>query len=268
MRWALGLEYNGGAYHGWQIQPNSSLPTVQGVLEQALSSIADHPIEVICAGRTDRGVHAYGQVVHFDTPVKRTPHAWVSGGNRILPHDVSILWAQPVSEEFHARYTATARRYQYILYLHSVRPALLQGRVTWWHRPLTLSAMQTGANFLLGEHDFSAFRAADCQAKTTLRTLTQLQIKMKHPFMILDLQANAFLHHMVRNIMGVLLEIGMNKRPPEWAKHVLDGRDRRLGGITAPPDGLYLAQIIYPGSFGLPNKTSCSRLCYSDDSIP
>lgn len=246
MRIVAGVEYDGSAYHGWQTQLSPKLHTLQTECERALSRVADHPISVTCAGRTDKGVHALGQVIHFDTNAERSDYAWVAGTNHHLPADMRLLWAKPITETFHARYSAIARRYQYVIYNHRVRPALLRHRVSWQTVALNLENMQAGAEFLLGEHDFSAFRSADCQAKTTIRRITHLTLTRKDDFIYLDIEANAFLHHMVRNIVGMLLEIGKGIRDPGWAQAVLGSRKRSAGGITAPPEGLYLVQVTYP----------------------
>lgn len=245
MRWMLGIEYDGSAYHGWQQQSHSS-QTIQQQIERSLSAVADHPIQVICAGRTDRGVHALEQVIHFNSEIARKPEIWLSGFNHFLPADIRGLWIRPVSEAFHARYSATARRYRYIIYNHPIRPALLRNRVTWFAQPLQENLMREAAQFLLGEHDFSAFRAADCQAKTPMRRVDSISIQRRDEFIELEIQANAFLHHMVRNIIGVLKEIGTGKKDPEWARRVLMAKDRKLGGVTAPPQGLYLIKVFYP----------------------
>lgn len=246
MRISAGIEYNGTAYHGWQTQLSPALNTLQTQCEIALSRVADHPITVVCAGRTDKGVHATGQVIHFDTTAHRTTHAWVAGANHYLPDDMRLLWAKIVDESFHARFSAIARRYRYVLYNHPIRPALLKSQVSWYPIPLDAEKMQEAAQFLVGEHDFSAFRGADCQAKTTLRTVEYIRLRREKDTIVIDIQANAFLHHMVRNIVGVLIAIGKGERPVNWAEAVLLSRQRSLGGITAPPEGLYLEEVVYP----------------------
>lgn len=252
MRIVAGIEYDGSAYHGWQTQQAPPLNTLQTQCEQALSKVANHPISVICAGRTDKGVHALSQVIHFDTTAIRQMHAWVAGGNHYLPSDMRLLWAKPIADSFHARYTALSRRYQYILYNDPIRPALFRNQVSWHPVPLNVEKMREGAQFLIGEHDFSAFRGADCQAKTTLRRVDYLDLTKEGNFIKLDIQANAFLHHMVRNIVGVLLAIGQGQREPGWAREVLLSRQRSLGGVTAPPEGLYLMQVDYPLEWEIP----------------
>lgn len=251
MRIALGIEYNGAAYCGWQYQDHS--PSVQERVERALAHVADHDIRVICAGRTDTGVHAYQQVVHFDTTADRTDYSWVSGANTRLPGDISILWARHVEESFHARFSALGRIYRYVILNRRVRPGLLNGRVSWEYRPLDLERMQTAAVHLLGEHDFSSYRAVACQASSPVRTLRRLEIHQSGDLLILELEANGFLHHMVRNIAGVLITIGAGEAEPVWAKEVLDRRDRTQGGVTAPPDGLYFVGTVYPDEFEIPH---------------
>ena len=250
MRIALGIEYDGSAFSGWQTQ--EGVPTVQEAVEQALSKVADHPVAVTCAGRTDAGVHAACQVVHFDTEAQRPDHAWVFGANANLPPEVSVLWARPVPADFHARFSAFRRRYRYVIFQRPVRPTYLAWRCAWEYRPLDETAMARAAQYLLGEHDFSAYRAQACQAKSPVRTVYRLDVVRHGDFVVIDVEANAFLHHMVRNIAGVLMDIGAGKRPPEWAWEVLATRERRLGGVTAPPHGLYLQRIFYPPRFDLP----------------
>lgn len=255
-RWALGLEYDGTVYHGWQSQQSCALNTIQTQVEKALSAVADQPIEVVCGGRTDRGVHAWGQVVHFDTSVLRSTRAWIGGGNRFLPPDIKVTWAQELESSFHARYTAIARRYCYLIANQLLRPALLRQYRVWFPRLLAADRMQLAGNYLLGEHDFSAFRGAHCQAKTTIRQLQSLSVQRQGDLIRIDVQANAFLHHMVRNIVGVLLEIGIGKREPIWANEVLHGADRSLAGVTAPPHGLYLVQVYYAKEWGIPENST------------
>ena len=258
MRIALGIEYDGRPYCGWQFQDHS--PSVQAVVEQALSNVAAHPVRVTCAGRTDTGVHAAEQVVHFDTEAIRDGKAWVMGTNTNLPKSVSVLWAQAVDETFHARFSAVRRRYRYVIFNRHVRPAVLAGRVAFNFRRLDESRMRAAARYLLGEHDFNAYRALACQAKSPVRTVYRLDVTRRDELILIDIEANAFLHHMVRNIAGVLMTIGAGEQEPEWAKKVLDGRDRSLGGITAPPDGLYLMEVVYPEAFALPRLPPSSAL--------
>jgi len=251
MRIALGIEYDGSDFAGWQLQ-ESGVRTVQGNVEYALSQVADHPLRVICAGRTDAGVHATAQVVHFDTEAERNPRSWVHGANANLPRSVSVQWARSVAVDFHARFSAVRRRYRYVILNREVRPSFLTWRVAWDYRPLNEMLMREAARSLVGEHDFSAYRALACQAKSPVRTLYELNVSRDGELVLLDLEANAFLHHMVRNIAGVLMDIGAGKRPPGWACEVLESRDRSLGGVTAPPHGLYLTGVTYPDHFGLP----------------
>lgn len=250
MRVALRVEYQGTGFCGWQYQ--DGVRTVQDCLERALSQVAAHPVRVICAGRTDTGVHALGQVVHFDTEAQRPPRAWVFGANAHLPVDVAVRWAQPVSEDFHARFSAHRRHYRYVILDARTRPALLAGRVSWSYRPLDEAAMRAAAADLVGEHDFSSFRSYACQAKHPVRTVYRLDVSRQGEFIRLDVSANAFLHHMVRNLAGVLMEIGAGRRPVSWARAVLAERDRQRGGVTAPPDGLYFLGAEYPPEHALP----------------
>ena len=258
MRIALGIEYNGSAYCGWQYQDHS--PSVQARVEAALAHVADHDVRVICAGRTDTGVHAYSQVVHFDTTAERSDYSWAFGANTKLPGDVSILWAKQVDENFHARFSATSRLYRYVILNRQIRPGLLKDQVSWEHRPLDLAPMQTAARYLVGEHDFSSYRAVACQASSPIRTLKHLSVNQDGELFTLDLEANGFLHHMVRNIAGVLLTIGAGEAKPIWAKEVLEKRDRTQGGITAPPNGLYFVGVRYPDEYKLPSLLAPSLL--------
>ncbi|ADJ28847.1 tRNA pseudouridine(38-40) synthase TruA [Nitrosococcus watsonii] len=254
MRIALGLEYDGSNFSGWQSQ--KGVRTVQATLERALSTVANEPVTVITAGRTDAGVHAAAQVVHFDTTTFRLEHHWVFGGNANLPPEVAILWAQPVNEAFHARFSAIARHYRYIVLNRRTRPAIANRRVTWYCQPLSVTKMKEAGAFLVGEHDFSSFRAKACQAKSPVRNVHHLEVTRQGDWIIMDISANAFLHHMVRNIAGVLMAIGKGEQPPRWAEEVLQARCRAVGGVTARPDGLYLVSVDYPDHFGLP-KLSC-----------
>jgi tRNA pseudouridine38-40 synthase len=251
MRIALGVEYDGSDFAGWQLQ-EGKVRTVQGNVEYALSQVADHPLRVTCAGRTDAGVHATAQVVHFDTAAERSPRSWVYGANANLPKSVSVQWARSVAVDFHARFSAIRRRYRYVILNREMHPTFLSGRVAWDYRPLNEVLMREASRFLVGEHDFSAYRAQACQAKSPVRTLYELNVSRDGELVLLDVEANAFLHHMVRNIAGVLMAIGAGKRPPGWAREVLESRDRSLAGVTAPPHGLYLTGVAYPERFGLP----------------
>jgi tRNA pseudouridine38-40 synthase len=252
VRIACGIEYDGSAYHGWQRQQNAC--SVQQLVEESLSKVADQRVETVCAGRTDTGVHATGQVIHFDTTAEREMHSWILGGNSNLPKDIAISWAQPVSGEFHARFRAVERSYRYIVFNRNTRSALLHKRVTWWLRPVDVERMGIAAQYLLGKHDFSSFRAAECQAKTPVRLLHELNISAQGHFIYIDVRADGFLHHMVRNIAGVLLAIAAGEHPPDWSRTVLEARDRNQAGVTAPAHGLYLTDVRYPDEFAIPRS--------------
>lgn len=252
-RIALGIEYKGARYRGWQRQ-ESGVPSVQAALEKALSQVAAEPVSLMCAGRTDAGVHASGQVVHFDTRVERPLKAWIMGGNANLPPDISVTWAKVMPAEFHARFKAFARRYRYVIYNDPIRPAHLAEEVTWNHRPLDVARMREAAAHLVGTHDFTSFRAVQCQAKSPVKTVHHLEVIEHGRFIVIDVRANAFLHHMVRNFAGVLMTIGAGEREPDWVAEVLAARDRRAGGVTAHPYGLYLVQVEYPQEFELPQR--------------
>ena len=247
-RIALGIEYKGARYRGWQRQ-ESGVPSVQAALEKALSQVAAEPVSLMCAGRTDAGVHASGQVVHFDTRVERPLKAWIMGGNANLPPDISVTWAKVMPAEFHARFKAFARRYRYVIYNDPIRPAHLAEEVTWNHRPLDVARMREAAAHLVGTHDFTSFRAVQCQAKSPVKTVHHLEVIEHGRFIVIDVRANAFLHHMVRNFAGVLMTIGAGAREPGWVAEVLAARDRRAGGVTAHPYGLYLVHVYYPPEF-------------------
>lgn len=251
MRIALGIEYDGTDFCGWQTQA-AGIRAVQPQLEAALSRVANHPVIVHCAGRTDTGVHATYQVVHFESDAKRSARSWILGANANLPADVGVLWAMPVADDFHARFSAHARSYDYVLSNRRTRPALWRGKVSWECRALDIAAMAEAAQHLLGEHDFSAFRAQGCQAKHPIRTLHRLEVVEMAPCIVFRVEANAFLQHMVRNFVGTLLEVGRGQRPPAWVATVLAGRDRSRAGMTAPPDGLYLSGVRYADKYGLP----------------
>lgn len=252
-RVVLGVEYNGACYKGFQSQ-QTGVRTVQDELQRALSWVADEGISLVVAGRTDAGVHACGQVVHFDTTAVRQERSWVMGANAELPPDISVTWAREVPEDFHARFSAVARRYRYVIYNDPIRPALLNRELTWNYRPLDIEAMREAARHFIGTHDFSAFRASQCQAKSPVKTLHHFEIYQWGSLIVLDVRANAFLHHMVRNFAGLLMTIGAGERSPRWAKEVLDRGERRQGGVTAPPYGLYLVQVEYPQCFDLPQR--------------
>ncbi len=251
MRLALGVEYDGGRYAGWQTQRHAV--SVQETLERALARVADHPVAVTCAGRTDAGVHAAGQVVHFDTEVQRDLHGWLLGATSNLPDDIAITWVRPVPPDFDARFSATARRYRYVILSRPTRPGLLHGRVSWTWKSLDAAAMQQAARALVGEHDFTSYRAIGCQARHARRCITELLVRADGRFVYVDVAANAFLHHMVRNIVGVLMAIGAGDAAPEWAAEVLAARDRTAGGVTAPAAGLYMVAVDYPQRFELPD---------------
>ncbi|MBV2089587.1 MAG: tRNA pseudouridine(38-40) synthase TruA [Candidatus Thiodiazotropha sp. (ex Ctena orbiculata)] len=249
MRVALGVEYDGTAFHGWQFQ--GDVRSVQESLQIALSQVADHEVTVHCAGRTDTGVHATGQIVHFDTPSVRTDRSWVLGTNVNLPADVSICWAKVMPEDFHARFSAIGRHYRYLILNRTYRSALWRDRAVWIHKPLDEEAMHRAAQKLVGTHDFSSYRALGCQAKHPVRTVHSLSVSRQGEMLSIEVHANAFLHHMVRNIAGVLIAIGKGEQSESWADEILALRDRTLGGVTAPPQGLCLTQVDYPEEFAL-----------------
>lgn len=244
-RVALVVEYDGSRFHGWQYQ-KSGIPSVAGDLARAVAHVADHPVDLVCAGRTDAGVHASYQVVHFDTAVNRSLRAWVLGINSALPADISVQWAGNVPESFHARFSARARRYRYLIFNHTVRPALYRDQVSWSFRPLGVERMTEAAACLIGEHDFSSFRAAGCQSNTPNRFVSAIKVFRQGPFVLIDIEANAFLHHMVRNIAGSLMAVGAGQQPVAWLKSVLESRDRTKAAVTAPAGGLYLVDVQYP----------------------
>jgi tRNA pseudouridine38-40 synthase len=249
-RIAVGIEYDGTAYAGWQAQPVA--PTLQQVTERALSRIAAEPVSLTCAGRTDAGVHAHGQVAHFDTHAVRSLRGWVLGANSELPPDVSVSWAQPVPGHFHARYCAEARTYRYLISNRLARPALLGGRTAWIHRRLDHERMRDAAQALLGQHDFSAFRSAECQAKSPVRRMERIEVERVGETVVIEATANAFLHHMMRNIAGLLIAIGRGDLGVGFASEVLAGGDRTRNAATAPAAGLYLLAVRYPAAFALP----------------
>jgi len=250
IRIALGIEYDGSRFHGWQTQPGGG--TVQDALEAALAGIAGAQVGVICAGRTDRGVHARAQVVHFDTDADRPDSAWVRGTNALLPESVAVLWARRVEPEFHARYSALSRTYRYVLVNRAVRPALAARYAGWHHAPLDADRMREAAGYLLGQHDFSAFRAAECQAKNAVRALHEVVIVRNGDRLEFRLRANAWLQHMVRNIVGLLVYVGKGRHPPAWARTVLESRDRSRAAPTFAAEGLYLDAVEYAPSWNLP----------------
>ena len=250
-RFAASVQYDGASFHGWQ-SLKTGLPTIQEAVEKALSKVANHPVSVVCAGRTDAGVHGCHQVIHFDSDSIRSERGWAYGANANLPDEVSINWVKPMTDDFHARFSAQWRRYRYVILNMPIRPAHLHKGVTWNFRPLDEERMKEAAQYLLGEHDFTSYRAVQCQAKNPVRTITRLDVSRHGSLIVLDIQANAFLHHMVRNIAGVLMAVGCGKQEPAWAKTVLEAKDRAQGGVTASPCGLYFVDVGYPEEFELP----------------
>jgi tRNA pseudouridine38-40 synthase len=261
-RVALAFEYNGRNFHGWQFQ-KSGVRTVEAELSKAVAKVANHPVDLVCAGRTDAGVHASYQIAHFETPSVRTLRSWVMGINTALPEDVAVHWAGPGKADFHARFSAVYRRYRYIIANNPVRPGIQQGQVSWVYTPLDAMSMHEAAQYLVGEHDFSAFRAAGCQSRSPVRFLEAISVSRKGQFVVVDVQANAFLHHMVRNIAGALIAVGSDQKRVEWIHEILGSGDRRQAGVTAPPHGLYLVDVGYPGEFGIP-----SAECGPDFAVP
>lgn len=249
-RIVLGLEYDGGDFAGWQRQQHAR--SVQAEVEQAVSVVANERVGVTAAGRTDSGVHATHQVVHFETIAERPERAWIRGVTTNLPDDIGVRWVREVDAAFHARYSALSRTYRYVLLSDSRRPVLIRDRVAWTWKVLDAEPMQVAANELIGEHDFSSFRAAACQAPHAVRCIQRLTVEASGPFTYIDIEANAFLHHMVRNIAGSLMLVGARERPPEWIAEVLAARDRTVAGITAPATGLYMTGVSYPQAHGLP----------------
>jgi len=250
-RIALGIEYDGSNYSGWQKQLSPQQQTIQQHVERALSKIADHEVSVTCAGRTDAGVHATCQVVHFDCHIDRGNKAWVEGSNSLLPKTIRVLWSSRQNEDFHARFSALSRRYLYLIYQRNVESTVFAGRVSHERKALNCDAMNQAAQFLLGEQDFSSFRAAGCQSKTANRCIMHANVYRQGGFIVFDVKANAFLQHMVRNVMGSLLKIGRGEQDPEWFAELLAKKDRTKAAATASPDGLYLVAVEYPASFGL-----------------
>jgi tRNA pseudouridine38-40 synthase len=248
-RIVLGIEYDGTAYAGWQWQTGKR--TVQSELQAILSRIANQEIRVICAGRTDAGVHALEQVVHFDTDVQRDLKAWVLGANSLLPEDIRVTWAQPAQADFHARYSAVARFYRYVILNRPMKSALLKTQATWCYLPLDAEKMQLAAQYLIGEHDFTSYRAQGCQSKSPFRLMHFIEVYRRDEQVIIDICANAFLHHMVRNIAGVLMEVGMGRQPIDWPLHLLEIKDRAQAAATAPPHGLHLGAVYYPEQYAL-----------------
>ena len=252
-RLALGISYRGSAYHGWQSQPDGR--TVQDRVERALSAFVGAPVTTVCAGRTDAGVHAFNQVVHLDSPVRREPFSWLRGSNRHLPADIALQWCRPVPADFHARYCARGRRYRYLLLVSPVRPALEVGAVGWVVQPLDAAAVQEAAAHLVGEHDFSSFRSSECQARSPVKTLRSIRLAQQGDYWRFDFDGSAFLHHMVRNIMGCLLAVGWGRQPPGWLAEVLAARQRSAAAPTFAADGLYFAGPYYDAALQLPEHT-------------
>lgn len=253
MRIALALEYDGSEYHGWQAQ--TGLKTIQRAVEHALSCIANEPITVTCAGRTDTGVHALGQIIHFDTSCTRSVRAWIHGTNAYLPKAISVKWAGEMPDTFHARHSALSRRYRYVIINTAVRPGLLRCNMTWQYRQLNHELMHEAAQHLIGEHDFTSFRSVECQSKTPMRCIHAIEVSRYGDRVMIDLTANAFLHHMVRNIVGVLMKVGMGLNHTSWVMEVLEAKDRRKGAETAPAYGLYLVQVIYKDEYDMYKTT-------------
>lgn len=251
-RYVAGVEYNGSVFRGWQKQKHHPGPSVQASLEAAIAKVANHPIDVVCAGRTDAGVHGSAQVIHFDSPSLRDNKAWKFGINTNLPDGLCVNWVQPIEQAFHARFSAVARRYRYFIMNKPVKPGLMHDQVTWWRRPLDAQKMHEAAQALVGEHDFTSFRAADCQANHARRNLKDISVRRMGEWVVLEVCANAFLYHMVRNIAGVLLPIGQGSKPVAWSAEVLAAKDRRKAGVTAPGEGLYFVDVEYPDYPDLP----------------
>ncbi|WP_286233088.1 tRNA pseudouridine(38-40) synthase TruA [Thalassotalea sediminis] len=252
MRIALGIEYDGSQYCGWQRQKNVS--SVQEMLEKALSNVANEPIEVVCAGRTDTGVSATNQVVHFDTNMIRKDVAWTLGVNTSLPSDIAVTWVKTVDDSFHARFGATSRRYRYIIYNNPLRPAVFSRGLTFIHYPLDESLMHQAAQILVGEHDFTSFRTVHCQAPTAVRTIEHCNVSRQGQYVIIDVKGNAFLHHMIRNITGSLLRVGRGQEQVSWIADVLAAKNRCVAGMTAPANGLYFVDVTYPEKYQLPER--------------
>jgi tRNA pseudouridine38-40 synthase len=254
MRYAIGLEYDGSEFLGWQVQRQE--PTVQGCVEQALARVADHEVRVTCCGRTDTGVHALGQVAHFDSDAERSERQWMLGANSNLPSGVCVLWIRAVDSTFHARFSAFARSYRYLILNRWVRPALEARRMSWCREPLDADKMHAAAAALRGEHDFTSFRAGDCQARHAVREIQEIAVTRSGDVVRLDVTANGFLYHMVRNIAGTLMKVGLGERETGWVREVLEARDRSVAAPTASPEGLYFVRPRYPAEYQLPDKAA------------
>lgn len=256
-RIVLSISYDGSSYHGWQQQQN--VPSVQGQLEKALQIIANHPVITTAAGRTDKGVHATSQIVHFDTSTSRKENAWVQGVNTYLAKDIRVLWATYTTSDFDARKSALARHYRYFIYNHKICLPFCYKNITWHYKKLNEQLMHQAAQYWIGEHDFSSFRSSECQSTTAIRNVQSITVTRQGNIIIVDVIANAFLHHMIRNMIGVLLPIGEEKFPPVWAQQVLYAKNRNHRGITAPPNGLYLTKVTYPKNFLLPQAQTINN---------
>jgi tRNA pseudouridine38-40 synthase len=252
MRIAAGIEYDGSGYFGWQRQTFEKLPTIQETLEKAISNVAAQNIHIIAAGRTDAGVHATGQIIHFDTASQRTAREWVFGSNAYLPKDIRVQWAKPVPDTFQARFSAIARRYQYLIYNSPIRSAIMHNKAAMIYKLLDADKMHRAAQYFVGEKDFTSFRALSCQAKSPVRKLAYFTVQRVGSWVTLEVQANAFLHHMVRNMAGLLIDIGLSKKPVECVPEILALKNRAQASVTAPAEGLYLVKVIYPEVFGVP----------------
>ncbi|MFK8258066.1 tRNA pseudouridine(38-40) synthase TruA [Erwinia sp. AnSW2-5] len=250
LKLALGIEYDGSRYYGWQRQ--QEVRSVQEKLEIALTKVANHPVEVVCAGRTDAGVHGTGQVVHFETTSQRKDAAWTLGVNTHLPADIAVRWVKAVPDDFHARFSATARRYRYMIYNQRLRPAILGGGITHFYHPLDVEKMQRAGQCLLGENDFTSFRAVQCQSRTPMRNVIHLNVSRYGAYVVVDIKANAFVHHMVRNIVGSLMEVGCGNQSEGWIAELLAAKDRKLAAATGRAEGLYLVAVDYPTRFEIP----------------
>jgi tRNA pseudouridine38-40 synthase len=248
------VEYHGANFHGWQRQKHHPEPTIQAALEEALGRVASEPIAVTCAGRTDAGVHASTQVIHFDTHAKRRPHNWMMGVNTYLPDGIALRWVSDIDESFHARFSATSRRYRYLIFNKEIKQGLMHDQLTWCRFPLNENKMHEAAQALRGEHDFTSYRAKDCQAKSPVRTIEHISVRRYGDIVMIEVQANAFLYHMIRNIAGVLMPIGMERKSVDWCGSLLAQRNRALGGVTAPSAGLYFVGVEYPEKFHVPSQ--------------